>query len=97
MLYLASTASVCVSPATNAVAAQTVPPSGLSITAISGAMPAERKIPSPQNVASIVLDLAFAPSPNDTPILTLRGIGFNESWLQNNRDFVLIRRGQISR
>ena len=54
---------------------------GLTVTAISGAMLAERKITSLQDVASIVPGLAFAPSANNTPILTLRGIGFNESSL----------------
>ena len=116
VLCLASTASLCVTLAANAAAAQTVPPSGpsttasaptsagqsaatgeiivtankreeslnkvgLTITAISGAMLAERKITSLQDVASIVPGLAFAPSANNTPILTLRGIGFNESSL----------------
>ncbi|WP_309612087.1 TonB-dependent receptor domain-containing protein [Sphingomonas sp.] len=54
---------------------------GLTVTAISGAMLAERKITSLQDVASIVPGLSFAPSANNTPILTLRGIGFNESSL----------------
>ena len=54
---------------------------GLTVTAISGATLAERKITSLQDVASIVPGLAFAPSANNTPILTLRGIGFNESSL----------------
>ena len=54
---------------------------GLTVTAISGAMLAKRKITSLQDVASIVPGLAFAPSANNTPILTLRGIGFNESSL----------------
>ena len=116
VLCLASTASLCVTFAANAAAAQTVPPAGpsttasaptsagqsadtgeiivtankreeslnkvgLTITAISGAMLAERKITSLQDVASIVPGLAFAPSANNTPILTLRGIGFNESSL----------------
>ena len=54
---------------------------GLTVTAISGAVLAERKITSLQDVASIVPGLAFAPSANNTPILTLRGIGFNESSL----------------
>ena len=108
MLCLASTASLCITLAANAAAAQAVPPSGtpaaesadtgeiivtankreeslnkvgLTVTAISGAMLAERKITSLQDVASIVPGLSFAPSANNTPILTLRGIGFNESSL----------------
>ena len=54
---------------------------GLTITAISGDALAERQITSLQDVAAIVPGLAFAPSANNTPILTLRGIGFNESSL----------------
>ena len=54
---------------------------GLSITAISGQALAERKITSLQDVAQAVPGLAFSQSANNTPILTLRGIGFNESSL----------------
>lgn len=54
---------------------------GLTVTAISGDALAERRITSLQDVASAVPGLAFAPSANNTPILTLRGIGFNESSL----------------
>lgn len=54
---------------------------GLTVTAISGAELAERRITTLQDVASVVPGLAFAPSVNNTPILTLRGIGFNESSL----------------
>ncbi|WP_454883104.1 TonB-dependent receptor [Sphingomonas oryzagri] len=54
---------------------------GLTITAISGADLAERKISSLQDVAAAVPGLAFAHSADNTPILTLRGIGFNESSL----------------
>jgi iron complex outermembrane receptor protein len=54
---------------------------GLTITAISGAALAERKITSLQDVSAAVPGLAFAHSADNTPILTLRGIGFNESSL----------------
>ena len=52
---------------------------GLTITAISGAALKERKLTSLSDVASVVPGLAFAPSNTGTPILTLRGVGFNES------------------
>ncbi|WP_454883134.1 TonB-dependent receptor [Sphingomonas oryzagri] len=52
---------------------------GLSITAISAAQLANRKITSLDDVAAAVPGLTFAPSGNNTPIFTLRGIGFNES------------------
>lgn len=54
---------------------------GLSITAISGDQLAERRITSLQDVAMAVPGLTYAPSGNNTPILTLRGVGFNESSL----------------
>jgi outer membrane receptor protein involved in Fe transport len=54
---------------------------GLSITAISGAALAERKITTIGDVAAAVPGLSFAPSQMGSPILTLRGIGFNEASL----------------
>ncbi len=54
---------------------------GLTITAISGEALKERKLTSLSDVASVVPGLAFAPSNTGTPILTLRGVGFNESSL----------------
>lgn len=54
---------------------------GLTVTAFSAKTLAERKITSLQDVAAAVPGLAYAPSANNTPILTLRGIGFNESSL----------------
>lgn len=54
---------------------------GLTITAISGAALQERKITSLADVALSIPGLAFAPSNTGTPILTLRGVGFNESSL----------------
>ncbi|GLJ00358.1 TonB-dependent receptor [Sphingobium sp. BS19] len=54
---------------------------GLSITALSGEALAERKITSLQDIASAVPGLSYAASTANTPVFTLRGIGFNESSL----------------
>jgi outer membrane receptor protein involved in Fe transport len=54
---------------------------GLSVTALSQSTIAERGITSLQAVAAAVPGLSFSQSANNTPILTLRGIGFNESSL----------------
>ena len=54
---------------------------GLTITAVSGSELAERKLTSLEDVASIVPGLSFASSTTNTPIFTLRGVGFNESSL----------------
>lgn len=54
---------------------------GLTITALSGDAIADRRITSLEDVAAAVPGLAFAPSFAGTPILTLRGIGFNENSL----------------
>jgi iron complex outermembrane recepter protein len=54
---------------------------GLSVQAISGAQLEERRITSLEDVASAVPGLSYAPSANNTPIFTLRGVGFNESSL----------------
>ncbi|WP_068084325.1 TonB-dependent receptor [Novosphingobium rosa] len=54
---------------------------GLSITAISGDTLTNRKLTSMEDVASSVPGLAYAPSATNTPIFTLRGVGFNESSL----------------
>ena len=54
---------------------------GLTVSVLSGKDLNERKITSLQDVAAVVPGLAFAPSVNNTPILTLRGVGFNESSL----------------
>ena len=54
---------------------------GLSITAISGETLAERRISSVQDIAAAVPGLKFAESGTNTPIYTLRGIGFNEESL----------------
>jgi iron complex outermembrane recepter protein len=54
---------------------------GLTITAMSGAKLAERKVTSLEDIASIVPGLTYTPSTTNTPIFTLRGVGFNESSL----------------
>ncbi len=51
---------------------------GLTITAITGEALAERKVTSIEDIAATVPGLSFAPSATATPILTLRGVGFNE-------------------
>ena len=53
----------------------------LTITAISGEALKDRKISSLEDIASIVPGLAFSSSTTNTPIFTLRGIGFQESSL----------------
>lgn len=54
---------------------------GLTVTAIGGEALKERKISSLEDIASIVPGLAFSSSTTNTPIFTLRGIGFQESSL----------------
>lgn len=54
---------------------------GLSVTAISGQTLADRRLTSVQDIASVVPGLKFAESGTNTPIYTLRGIGFNEESL----------------
>lgn len=54
---------------------------GLTVTAISGQDLAERRITTLSNIAAVVPGLAFAQSNGNTPILTLRGVGFNSDAL----------------
>lgn len=54
---------------------------GLTITTLSGATLANRRISSLEDIARAVPGLNVAPSFGGTPILTLRGIGFNENSL----------------
>jgi iron complex outermembrane recepter protein len=54
---------------------------GLTITAMSGDKLSEQRITSLEDVASAVPGLTFTPSTTNTPIFTLRGVGFNESSL----------------
>jgi iron complex outermembrane recepter protein len=50
---------------------------GLSVTAISGQVLAERKIGDLSNIAAVIPGLTFAQSSSNTPILTMRGVGFD--------------------
>ncbi|MEY4642437.1 MAG: hypothetical protein RLZZ227_2431, partial [Pseudomonadota bacterium] len=54
---------------------------GLTITAIGAEALQNRRVASLEDVASIAPGLIYTPSTNNTPIFTLRGIGFNESSL----------------
>jgi len=54
---------------------------GLTVTAIGEEALKERKITSLEDIASIVPGLAYATSTTNTPIFTLRGVGFQESSL----------------
>lgn len=54
---------------------------GLTIAAISGEALKERRVVSLEDVASLVPGLAYSSSTANTPIFTLRGIGFQESSL----------------
>lgn len=54
---------------------------GLTITAIGSQALKERRISSLEDIASIVPGLAYSTSTTNTPIFTLRGIGFQESSL----------------
>ena len=53
---------------------------GLTITAIGAAELQTRRVASMEDVASIAPGLIYTPSTTNTPIFTLRGVGFNESW-----------------
>ena len=54
---------------------------GVTVTAISGDDLRQRQIVSLADLAAAVPSLSYAPSGIGTPILTLRGIGFNERTL----------------
>ena len=54
---------------------------GLSVTAISGDVLAERRVTSVQDIAAAIPSLKYAESGTNTPIYTMRGIGFNEESL----------------
>lgn len=54
---------------------------GLTITAIGGEALRDQKITSLADVAQAVPGLVYSPSTANTPIFTLRGIGFNEAAL----------------
>jgi iron complex outermembrane receptor protein len=54
---------------------------GLTLTVLSGEELAARRINSLSDIASAVPGLTYSPSTTNTPIFTLRGVGFNESSL----------------
>jgi len=54
---------------------------GLSITTLSAQELSNRHITSLSDIATAVPGLIFSPSTTNTPIFTLRGVGFNESSL----------------
>ncbi len=54
---------------------------GLTITAISGDALKEQRISTMEDLSAAVPGLVFASSTANTPILTIRGIGFNDSTL----------------
>lgn len=50
---------------------------GLSITALTAATLQNRQIQTLQDIASVVPGLSFSESPSNTPVLTLRGVGYD--------------------
>ena len=54
---------------------------GLTVTALSGQTLVERRITTLSNLAAVDPGLTFAQSTGNTPILSLRGVGFNSSAL----------------
>ncbi len=52
---------------------------GLTVSALGGEMLENRRIENVEDLAKAVPGLAFAPSPNATPVYTMRGVGFFES------------------
>ena len=54
---------------------------GASVTAITGEALQERQIVSLSDLATVVPGLQFASTTSNTPVFTLRGIGFNENSL----------------
>ncbi|BFM08876.1 TonB-dependent receptor [Halioxenophilus aromaticivorans] len=54
---------------------------GLSVTALDGNMLADQKLTSLEDISTSVPGLVYSSSTANTPIFTLRGIGFNEQSL----------------
>ena len=54
---------------------------GQTISALSGEQLANQRVATVADLATVVPGLTFAPSPNATPVYTLRGVGFFESSL----------------
>lgn len=61
--------------------AQNVNDIGMSITALSAQTLSDQKLTTLEEITSSIPGLVFANSQQNTPIITLRGIGFNESSL----------------
>lgn len=59
---------------------------GLSVTAIGGEALQERQITSLADIAQIVPGLVFSNSASNTPVYTLRGVGFNDTTLGSYPD-----------
>lgn len=62
---------------------------GLSITAIGADALASQRIQGVYDLAKVVPGLATTPSPNGTPVYTLRGVGFFESSLAATPDVAI--------
>jgi len=52
---------------------------GLTVNAIGGDILENRRIENVEDISKAVPGLAYAPSPNATPVYTMRGVGFYES------------------
>jgi outer membrane receptor protein involved in Fe transport len=50
---------------------------GVTVTALSGEAIQNRQITNPEEFAAIIPGLALAPSSHNTPVYTLRGVGYN--------------------
>lgn len=59
---------------------------GLAITAIGGEALRERQITSLSDIAQVVPGLVFSNSASNTPVYTLRGVGFNDTTLGSYPD-----------
>ncbi|WP_016745556.1 TonB-dependent receptor [Rhizorhabdus wittichii] len=59
---------------------------GLTVTAIGGKALQERNISSLSDIAQIVPGLVFSTSASNTPVYTLRGVGFNDTTLGSYPD-----------
>jgi iron complex outermembrane receptor protein len=54
---------------------------GMTITAVSGDALKERQVTSLDDIAKIVPSLSYSKTQNDTPVFTLRGVGFYDTSL----------------
>lgn len=54
---------------------------GMTITALSGDVLSQKRISTMEDLSSAIPGLVYASSTANTPILTIRGVGFNESTL----------------